>query len=67
MEKATGCSSSFVNVRQKKCVRFFLDTVGQEGGLLKLQSTALLGRCCCKVGTPACCLPHPAWALLLVA
>lgn len=38
MEKATGCSSLSINIHQKKRVRFFLDTVDWEGGLLKLQS-----------------------------
>lgn len=38
MEKATGCFSLSVNIHQKKRVGFFLDTVGWEGGLLKLQS-----------------------------
>ena len=42
MEKATGCSSLSVNIHQKKRVRFFLDTVGWEGGLLKLQSLPCL-------------------------
>lgn len=47
MEKATGCSSLSVNIQQKKRVRFFLDTVGWEGGLLKLQSLpCAVGRCC---------------------
>lgn len=37
-KKATGCFSLSVNIHQKKRVGFFLDTVGWEGGLLKLQS-----------------------------
>jgi len=65
MEKATGCSSLSVNIHQKKRVRFFLDTVGWEGGLLKLQSLpCLAGKVLPWAGGSRHCLEAPCACLL---
>lgn len=67
MEKATGCSSLSVNIHQKKRVRFFLDTVGWEGGLLKLQSLPCpAGKVLPWAGGSRRCLDEPLCSFLPV-
>lgn len=68
MEKATGCSSLSVNIHQKKRVRFFLDTVGWEGGLLKLQSLPCpAGKVLPWAGGSRRCLDEPSCSFLPVS